>query len=112
MGVFFNDMSQAQIAGLGSKDVMAVIMVHECPRAMDGYEEHLLNHLIPKVSFSGMRVHSRWGADPLDADFGYKIVEDNGYLNSVFHGTITRVNAGHGLTSIVIIMRRHNVNSG
>jgi hypothetical protein len=106
MGTFIVEMDQADIARLSSSDVIFVLMVHENSQASRDYERHIIQHLLPRVSFDGLKVESVWGSDPYDSSIPFSILERNGFTGGAYQATTCHLNAGRGYTGISIVLQK------
>jgi len=111
MSIFSVAMTATEIARLGPNEVAFILMVHESSNPIEGYEQHLMQHLLPGLEASSFRrFRSVWGGDPEDFAKVTDMLEEEGYLHRSFQCTMQRVNAGEGVTAAWIVMHRATEN--
>jgi hypothetical protein len=112
MSRFTVKLTANEIGKLSNADIVFILMVHESKEVIEGYEQHIIQHLLPRihtVSFSDYE--SIWGTDTEDFERVTDILDSKGFLHTRYQCTMQRINAGDGLTAVWIIIPKRSSDS-
>ncbi len=102
MAQFVREMSQAEIAALGTEDVVAVLAVHQRDAADREYALYVVNNLMPSVEIAKCTFEVLAG-NAHDSSRVVAWVDGKRLNKTLFYATTVCVDAGEGVVGVTIV---------